>query len=1037
MSAISKIYKEYGESTGKQYLSLWYSTMIAMGGMKSVEHQKEYAVRAQQYIRKEYGEDFWNDYNTFFRDYNRSDALIKELLKNKAAFVIKYLTVDLVREIVEGASSKKPVQAPGNNRPASVSKPAAVPVPQQNRNIVERKVVKKRETDYKQEYKESAFQNNPFNVLNLKCDATRQDIAAAVDENEFVLGSEKCTVAQGALSNPSKRLTAELDWFPDINDVLSAFLRSCVNQNLVIPLTSLGGVSKINAMLFNLTLSSNLEADVLCDQVRTIDQDYCALCADSILQIINLLHEKARIGQVTLTDVERELGRKREDIARLLSELLRKLPEQQYVSSVTRVAEAVKDSQDNSGVIITDIIDQYEIWVRSELESRMKGIDSEIEKIKSSADSEEKTKVSIKKLIEDVKEWNTYAYPIEIRVGQTGIDNSEISNLAYKLRSLGLFLNNDKNQTDNAALLTSELKRVFAQLPEVAARLEKDDSDLRGIQQERQEQERIEKENCQADKVYSVDIIGQSYSIPPFCTCCMKPTTNQETLTFSSQTYRGRTTTTHTTRAQLPVCQDCLNHRSKHSGLVGAVRFWSAFIGALVTLFIMIFIKIEDFPAILIGCAVAVGLHLLQMAKRKTKALPEEHSSRLASAEILSFTQPMYSSLKNVFGADAGASIRFTFTNWKYAQLFQKANAGHASEVREGRRINSAKSTSYSDIDDSKVFSAFKTIGIFLLFAILIAAGNQHKDITSLVPNSPLAVQTVTSSPRSSTTKPSNTKKPTSSSSSKTTNPTKAPSTSTSSKTSSSSATEKAYSSSAGLYDKVYVDVSSLIPSVGIYTTYNNNSYSALSKLYSDYDYFVCECTTSTGKKVYVYISTSDYKKYFDSTVSTSVSNSTANMMNYSPAARIHGKVISSSSALDTLPTKIGSSTVIEFISVDIPKQKITLSDSNIDDYFDVTVEWVSGQGNKVKMKYSIKPKNSAYAQRSESSADITVKLKIEISTSKGASPFQTKDYTVVLKKNKKYTSSGNIDITLTKNNLSEVYWNYYVDSCSGTLGMQ
>ena len=148
MSAISKIYKEYGESTGKQYLSLWYSTMIAMGGMKSVEHQKEYAVRAQQYIRKEYGEDFWNDYNTFFRDYNRSDALIKELLKNKAAFVIKYLTVDLVREIVEGASSKKPVQAPGNNRPASVSKPAAVPVPQQNRNIVERKVVKKRETDY-------------------------------------------------------------------------------------------------------------------------------------------------------------------------------------------------------------------------------------------------------------------------------------------------------------------------------------------------------------------------------------------------------------------------------------------------------------------------------------------------------------------------------------------------------------------------------------------------------------------------------------------------------------------------------------------------------------------------------------------------------------------------------------------------------------------------------------------------------------------------------------------------------------------------
>lgn len=1042
MSAISKVFKKYGEITGRQYISLWYSLMLGMSSLESEEDREEYARRGRQYVHNKYGAGFENEFDSFVEANRHNEPLRLELQKRKAEFINKYFAVDLAHEI-ENGKGKNPetgqVSKSTNNQPITTNKPkidsnaeqTSTPGKpkvethsQQSSSLDKSKTINRRDIEYCNEYRESAFLLNPFNILNLKCDATRQDIAAAVDENEFLLGTEKCTAAQGALSNPIKRLTAELDWFPDINDILSTFLRSCVNQKLIIPLTSLGGVSKLNAMLFNLSLNSGMDAEELQTTVQMIDHDYCALNPESILQLINLLHEKAKIGQMTLADVERVLGQKRETIVRLLSELLQKLPERYYVSCVTKLAEAIKNTQDNSGVIISDIIDQYEIWVQRILESRMREIDQKIESIKTNADYEGQTKASIIKLIVDVKQWNNYAYPIEIRVGQTGIDNNNISSLAFKLRNLSIFLNNEKHQTDNAAILASELKNIFTQLPEVAERLEKDDSDLKGIQQEKQEREELEKANRQADKIYVVDVMGDSYSIPPFCTCCMKKTSNQETINFSSKTFKGRTTITHTTSVHLPICEECLKHRSEHKTHVILTRCLAAIIGVLITLAILILIKIEVFPAAIIGGAVALGMHLLLMNKRRTVALAGEHSSRIASANIFCFSQPAYSSLRSSLGASPDTSIRFTFTNWKYAQLFQQANASHASEVQERISTNSAKSTTYSEIDDKKGSSAFKTVAIFAVCAMLIAGFNQNKEITNLFPNSPLSIKSSQSNSGAGT---KNTNSSTASSStSKSANPTKAPSNNTTTQNTTSTS-EKAYSTSSKTNDKVYVDVTSVFPSNGIYSIGGNN----LSK---NYHHFVCECKTSAGKKVYVYISTIDYLSYFDSSASTSYFGSNQTL-NYSPAVRIHGKVISSSSVTKDLQKSINSSTVIEFSSVDKPKQKIVLSADNIDDYFDVSVTWDSWTDKKVKLNYSIKPKNSAYASRADSSADITVKLKITFSTTKNGASFQTKDYTVIVKKKNKYISSGSIDITLTKSGLSQVYWGYSVDSCEGSLG--
>lgn len=133
---------------------------------------------------------------------------------------------------------------------------------------------------------------------------------------------------------------------------------------------------------------------------------------------------------------------------------------------------------------------------------------------------------------------------------------------------------------------------------------------------------------------------------------------------------------------------------------------------------------------------------------------------------------------------------------------------------------------------------------------------------------------------------------------------------------------EVLYSKQAELNDKVYTDIKSVVPSLGIF------SLDAQSRSGNEYDHFVCECTTNDWHYIWLYISVSDYKKYFDPTANASRSVMAAlsgvKKISFSPVVRIHGTIVSSDSIQlfnDDLKTHIHSDTVINFRSIDIPEQ--------------------------------------------------------------------------------------------------------------------
>ena len=71
------------------------------------------------------------------------------------------------------------------------------------------------------------IKNNPFYILNLSCNSTRQEIALAAGSPNT--SNYSIQAAAAALNHPGSRLSAEMDWFPDIPDILLSAIHAAID----------------------------------------------------------------------------------------------------------------------------------------------------------------------------------------------------------------------------------------------------------------------------------------------------------------------------------------------------------------------------------------------------------------------------------------------------------------------------------------------------------------------------------------------------------------------------------------------------------------------------------------------------------------------------------------------------------------------------------------------------------------------------------------------------------------------------------------
>lgn len=715
------------------------------------------------------------------------------------------------------------------------------------------------------------LEGNPFYVLEVSCVDDRRKIISAAEEKSFFLDTDICTEAQNILITPGKRLAAEMDWFIETDEELLQEIRCQIVAGEPIDVENLKMLSKLNGMLYNFSILTEVDSATLGLDILDINQCFFELNSAELTEMLNSCRKRAKMTEVTETDIAVELGKKRERIRTVISEKLQTLREMDYMSMVTVFAESyIADAEFEDSGIISDVIDQYELWAKAAMDKREDAVRDCVELIKNLSEYQKREEM-VDILIKRIGEWDRYAQPLQVCLSARGMEDRISRNLVTDIRDLAIYLHNEKGETDLALKITKSLKKYFAELSEVLELIEEDEETLQRLKTEKENFAREKESHRRADKVYAVDIRGEQVSIPPYCTCCMSPTEKKERVsaTFSDLL----TSATRTLGIDMPVCDHCLSHRERPAWHLLLVLGLSVLLGSLSMLFLTL-VECPGFIGFMISLVVAIAGyfgfgHAIKLPELSDILL--KHSTRGKSVRLA--VKRHYPGIQN-----SVTTMTFTFTNWEYAQLFKAANGDRAGEIREISEPNTAKKIDILrgvDKEDQKHF-AFGAFMFFIIVSVFItnisfSGGSSKPSYSSGSSNK------TESSYDSGTSYGSN-----------------------NAGTSSSSAT--LYSPGMSTGSKTYIDIVSIFPEIGIYTVG--------SSTYSD---FVCRCKTSSGSTVWVYMTVSEYRTNFDADASASVYNEYAEEVTFSVQKRIRGTVKRAESVMDGLSSDINASTLIDY----------------------------------------------------------------------------------------------------------------------------
>ena len=152
--------------------------------------------------------------------------------------------------------------------------------------------------------------------------------------------------------------------------------------------------------------------------------------------------------------------------------------------------KCVADIEYEDGVVLSDVIDQYEVRIQSALEDSTDEIEKHIERIKSLA-NDSAVSENIDSLIRRVEKWDVLAQPLQLNSQASGIPHEISEHLGTELRSLALYLHNERGLTKEALTLVNAMKSVFAELSELSELFDSDSGALNNLLDGQKEAEEI------------------------------------------------------------------------------------------------------------------------------------------------------------------------------------------------------------------------------------------------------------------------------------------------------------------------------------------------------------------------------------------------------------------------------------------------------------------------------------------------------------------------------------------------------------------
>lgn len=325
------------------------------------------------------------------------------------------------------------------------------------------------------------LEQNPFYILEVSPNEKRASIISKAEEKAFFADGNECEEAQAKLLNPEKRLSAELDWFYEISIEKMADIHNCISEAKEIAFDDLTGISRLNAVLHNFSRSNYDDYFELGYAILEIDELYNNINITDFLATINTSRQQSGLREVLEDELEREFNKKRDQIRQLISDKTINLNEEDYIDFITMIAEkCIADEDYNDGIVISDIVDQYEIKTQDLIEEAADEIYSHIERIKEIS-NDEAIDDNINGLIRRVKKWDRLVQPLQLKSMASGVAHCGSQDVGREVHEFSVWLHNEKGLSDASLRLIDAMKPIFAELGELSDVFESDSNALTNI----------------------------------------------------------------------------------------------------------------------------------------------------------------------------------------------------------------------------------------------------------------------------------------------------------------------------------------------------------------------------------------------------------------------------------------------------------------------------------------------------------------------------------------------------------------------------
>lgn len=336
------------------------------------------------------------------------------------------------------------------------------------------------------------LESNPFATLGASPRDPRRRLADLAEEQALLGDEATARDAVAALTNPRRRLAAEVAWLPGLapkrTDSILQSLRTAPEK--LRWQDNLPDLARANVLAAALPrVASTLDSSDFAKWILELAEAFEDSDSVQLLAVIN--EERQAAGVPEWTDLEalrEELDAHRRVLVRSVYQALDQLPSAALVSVVTDLAEsATEDGTYHAPAVVEDLVHSFELAAQSFLNDEASNVRDLIQQLSEEAGSPAtELEASVSELERVVRNWDQVAQPMQVIARSRGTEHALSNELAGELRGLAIELFNEHDHLELSKRITELQREVFAELDRVVEVAEEDAATLDDLADQRE-----------------------------------------------------------------------------------------------------------------------------------------------------------------------------------------------------------------------------------------------------------------------------------------------------------------------------------------------------------------------------------------------------------------------------------------------------------------------------------------------------------------------------------------------------------------------